>query len=315
MKIHIPYASNQQIGGGYTFYRNFLTALTKVKDHGLEIVDEPEQHDVLFAFAPTTVSGETIERSKKAGAKFILRMDGVPEDNRNSGKGTRRLVEYALKADVVIFQSYFVEQTVGRILRDNGLRCPTVIVPNGVDTEIFSTEGDRVNLEGHPKILHMAYRKDNNKRYEEVLAMYREFWTYHKTANLVLLGRYPTEWTDYNMGFFNGEKYQRLGVLQEEERKAAFIRSCDVMFYPSFADPAPNVVLEAMACGIPIVYNRYGGVSEYVEDCGVAIGSGGSYPELIERAMQIDHSVVRGKALQYSLEEMIRKYLVIFGGL
>lgn len=315
MKIHIPYTSNQQIGGGYTFYRNFLDGLTKVKDHGIEIVEENEQHDILFAFAPTTVSGETIARSKKAGAKFVLRMDGVPEDNRNSGKGTRRMVEYALMADAIVYQSTFIEQSVGRMLRDNGVKCPTVIVRNGVDTDVFTHDGPRVDLNGNPKILHIAYRKDNNKRYEEVLAMYREFWTFNKQSNLVLIGRYPTEWTDYNMGFFNGERFQRLGIVQDDVQKASFIRSCDVMFYPSYADPAPNVVLEAMACGVPIVFNRYGGVAEYVEDCGVVIGSGGSYLELIERAMQIDRNIVRGQALKFSLESMMESYIEVFNNL
>lgn len=310
MNIHIPYNSDQNIGGGYTFFRNFASAISH--NPNLTLVNETMPHEVLFAFSPSTISGEVIARSKAKGAKFVLRMDGVPEDNRNSGKGTRRLVEYALKADFIIFQSNFVQQTVGRILRDNGVVCPTVIIQNGVDTSIFTSAGGKVNLQGSPKILHVAYRKDNNKRYEEVLQMYRELWTYNKQANLILIGRYPTEWQDYNMGFFNGERYKRMGIMTDDTAKATFMRSCDVMFYPAYADPAPNVVLEAMACGVPIVYNRYGGVAEYVGDCGVAIGSGGSYPELIERAMQIDRSIVRGKALQYSLEEMMRKYIWAF---
>lgn len=263
MKIHVPYVSNQKIGGGYTFHDNFMKAMS---DNFPEIkfVSEDEDHDILFAFSPTTVSGEIIERSKAKGAKFVLRMDGVPEDNRNSGKGTRRLVEYSLKADHIVYQSEFVINTVGKILQNNGVDTLRSIIPNGVDTEVFRPDGEKLGLHGDPKILHIAYRKDNNKRYEEVVAMYREYAMTNRNANLILLGRYPTEWQDYNMGFFNGEKFQRLGVVTDREMKARMIRACDILFYPSFADPAPNVVLEALACGVPVLYNAYGGVAEMV---------------------------------------------------
>lgn len=308
MKIHVPYVSNQSIGGGYTFYDNLVKAFNKSI---VEWVSEEDSPDILFAFSPTTINGETIDRCKKNGAKFVLRLDGVPEDSRNSGRGTRRLVEYALKADHIIYQSYFIEQTLGRILRQNGVKCPTLIVRNGVDTDTYNTDGTKVNFQGEPKILNIAFRKDPNKRYEEVLGMYREYWTYNKQANLILLGRYPTEWMTYNMGFFNGERYQRLGVIDDPVQKATFIRSCDVMFFPSYADPAPNVVLEAMACGVPVIYNRYGGAAEYIEKAGVAIGSG-TYEEIIKQALAIPKEEVRAQAMEHSLARMSSDYLKAF---
>jgi len=275
------------------------------------MVGEDESPDILFAFSPTTINGETIDRCKKNGSKFVLRIDGVPEDSRNSGRGTRRLIEYALKADHIIYQSTFIEQTVGRILRDNGVHCPTLIVRNGVDTDIYSIDGAKVNFQGKPKILNIAYRKDPNKRYEEVVGMYREYWTLNKQANLILLGRYPTEWMTYNMGFFNGERFQRLGIVEDPAQKATFIRSCDVMFFPSYADPAPNVVLESIACGVPVIYNRYGGAAEYIENAGIAIGSG-TYEEMIDQALIMNKDEIRAQALKFSLKNMGESYIKAF---
>lgn len=303
MNIHIPYISDQQVGGGYTFYRNFNKAVAKHMPDEMTLVPENEQHDILFAFSPTTISGEVIERSKAAGAKFVLRMDGVPEDSRNSGRGTRRLVEYALKADLIIYQSEFIYKTVGRILQNNGVRSPHAIVHNGVDTEIYNPDGPKIAFVGKPNILSMAYRKDNNKRYEEVLAMYREYWMSNKNANLVCIGRYPSEWQDYNMGFFNGERHQRLGVVTDETAKASMIRSCDLMFYPSFADPAPNAVLEAMACGVPILYNPYGGSQEILgNSAGCPIDPLRSYTE------QINEMLDRSGAYKMNAKELAKSH-------
>lgn len=263
MKVHVPYESRQTIGGGYTFYRNFMDCMADEDD--VQFVSEDEDFDILFAFSPTTVSGESIARAKGKGAKFILRMDGVPEDNRNSGKGTRRLIQYAREADFIIYQSNFVRGTVGNIIKNNGVKSPNRVIRNGVNTHIFTPDGGKENFAGKPNILHIAYRKDNNKRYEEVLAMYREYFMSNKQANLVLLGRYPTEWNEFGMGFFNGERYNAIGITTDEEYKARMIRSCDFFFYPSFADPCPNVVMEVMACGVPVLYQPYGGVREMVQ--------------------------------------------------
>lgn len=318
MKIHVPYISDQSIGGGYTFYRNFLKGFER-KFPEIQFVPEAEEHDILFAFSPTTINGETIERSKKRGAKFVLRMDGVPEDSRNSGRGTRRMVEYARAADFIIYQSDFILKTVGAILKDNGVTARRAVIHNGVDLEIFKPEGDKLPMiKGKPVILNIAYRKDNNKRYEEVLAMYREYWTENKEANLILLGRYPTEWMNYNMGFFNGERFQRMGVATDEGGKAAIIRSCHVMFYPSFADPAPNVVLEAIACGVPVIYNSYGGTHELLK--GVANGQLAlgniepySYGAKIEAAIR-SYDTIKPELLEIARENSVEMMAIRYKG-
>lgn len=272
MKVYVPNISNTSIGGGWTFLANLNKA---AQLSGMfELTDDQNDFDALFAFAPTTVDGETIARAKKMGKPFVLRMDGVPEDSRNSGRGTRRMVEYALQADFIVYQTEFVKRTVGRILHDLGVNAPSRIIYNGVDTEKFTPKGGKLPLEGNLKILHVNYRKDNNKRVEEVVQMYRELWTYRKDANLILMGRYPTEWMQYGMGFFAGERFKPLGIVTDDSYKAMVMRSCDVFFYPSYADPAPNVVLEAMACGLPIYYQAYGGVHEMVPAKGGVMTTG-----------------------------------------
>lgn len=311
MKLHVANTSDQQIGGGYTFHRNFLKGMAE-KYPEVAIVREDEKPDILFAFSASTVSGETIRRCKDMGSLFVLRVDGVPEDSRNGGKGTRRLIEYAQEAHMIVYQSAFSYYTVGKILEANGVTRRKQIIPNGVDVDIFTPAGDKIAFKGSPKILHCAYRKDNNKRYEEVLAMYREYWIGNQEANLILLGRYPTEWQDYNMGFFNGERHQRLGVQTDDAMRAQIMRSCDIMFYPSYADPAPNVVLEALACGLPILYQAYGGPYEIIGDqhtrkmpaAGSFIRGDATYKEQIDRLIA-DHAGTSSRARQVALEHTI----------
>lgn len=56
-----------------------------------------------------------------------------------------------------------------------------------------------------------------------------------------------------------------LGILTDENRLADALRAMDVFVCPSLQENLPNTVLEALACGIPCVAFRTGGLPELIE--------------------------------------------------
>jgi glycosyltransferase involved in cell wall biosynthesis len=57
-----------------------------------------------------------------------------------------------------------------------------------------------------------------------------------------------------------------------QEEAPAIYQAAHVLIHPKYKDPCPTVPIEAMACGIPVIGSRSGGMPELVTpDCGVLV--------------------------------------------
>lgn len=69
--------------------------------------------------------------------------------------------------------------------------------------------------------------------------------------------------------------YRYHGVYTHPEECRAFMESIDVFVMPSFSEGTPNSVVEAMACGKPIIASAVGGIPDMItQDCGILVPPG-----------------------------------------
>ncbi len=81
------------------------------------------------------------------------------------------------------------------------------------------------------------------------------------------------------------------------EKLVQYYRQMDCLLHTVAADSCPNVVVEALACGVPVVCPREGGSVELVGNAGIAIDDpGGIYGETLRTGM--------AEALQQILDDL-----------
>lgn len=243
MKVYIPNNSRQSVGGGWTFIRNLKEAL---KGEAF-FVDQMEAADIVLIVGVTITDKNELHQAKKLGKKIILRVDNVPRKSRNNRQTPHeRLKEFAEIADVVIYQSEWAKNYCLPLCGDGA------IIHNGVDQSIFYPPKEKPEKD----ISLFAYHGKSELKC---------FWQAHYFFQMHFRNNTDAEfWFIYDFGkeletlkfanfdFWQGEKYKYLEKITNPDKMADLMRQCKRLIFPSFADAAPNTVLEARACGLKV---------------------------------------------------------------
>ena len=104
----------------------------------------------------------------------------------------------------------------------------------------------------------------------------------------------------------------------EQQHLSAHYSAADMLFLPSEREGMPNVALESMACGTPVVATAVGGISEIVDSPVAGRLMADRSPEALAEAVRalwaqgIDRSAVRRHATRFGWEDATHGQLDIF---
>lgn len=261
MKIHFDNVSLNAGTGPNTFGNRLARRFFET---GHEVVLTSEGADVSLVF---------IERSGAPLApKVVQRLDGIwfkPHEFETKNVGIKRLYEVA---DAVVFQSKFDYNMVVKWwgtpgTGQQGFRtASSLIIGNGIDT----TSVKALTI---PKLVEMRAAYDQiyvcssnwhpQKRLDANIALFERLRLKHPNSCLIIMGAHPDVRATGPHVFYTGP----VGPDVYNEIYAA----ANWMLHLAWADHCPNVVVEALAQGTPVVCAEVGGTKELIGNYGLVL--------------------------------------------
>ena len=208
--------------------------------------------------------GECRKFLKMCGACPVL--DSTKQDDLSHRVWMRKRKSYALSRLNLVAPSRWMAERA----RESSLlgAFPLDVIPNGVDVNLFSPGSrlaarDRLGLPQEGMLILFGARhalSDRNKGFGELCQALKQLPSELRGQTiLVSFGESPdTPLPDL------GVKVVSLGEITNDNHIVDLYRAADVLVVCSHEENLPNMISEAMACGLPCVAFDVGGISDQV---------------------------------------------------
>jgi len=292
----IPYRFRRPPYGGSN---QFLTALREeLRRRGVRVSDGAFGRGTRACLLHSyLVDVDRLAGAMPDGCRVVHRVDGPIQLYRGTDDGADHAivgVNSAL-ASATVFQSEWsleAHRQLGIELRD------PVVIPNAVDPSIFHPAPTRAPA---ARLRVIASSWSDNPR--------KGAATFAALARASDPGRY--EFTFVGRAPAPLEGVRRLAPLPSREL-AEELRAHDAYVAPSLNEPCSNALLEALACGLPVLYRRSGSHAELVGEAGLPFDDEEeAVTQLGRLGAELDER--RAAIRVTSLAEVTDRYLEVLG--
>lgn len=258
------YTTDRPWGGVNTFFRNFKRYISL--DGGIELVNQFAKADILLSVGHYIGPGSILKKRHlrnlshglrirnplgwfldKGIKKIVFRLDGLRRIYAPEGsKLDDILIDNLDLADSAIFQSNYSRECFHN-LNIQYPRSNTVIL-NGTDNRIFYPPNCMPDFSNRVVLVTNSWSKNHNKGFKTI-ALFSEL----NRVQVLHIGNWPED--------ISPRRVKLLGTMQENE-VAEVLKKGQYFLFPSENEACPNTVVEALACGLPVLYHDSGGTPE-----------------------------------------------------
>jgi glycosyltransferase involved in cell wall biosynthesis len=215
--------------------------------------------------------------ARRRGAPLVLNQDGVAYPGW-AGEATEALNQpyrrALLAAEHVLYQSEFSKLSADTFLGEP--RGSWEVLYNAVDTDHFMPAGSPPAV--GPVVL-LGGDQTQAYRLELALRTFAVIASAEPDAQLLVTGRLVSSPQAVLEQLGLRDRVVFVGRYSQSEAPE-LIRRAHVLLHTKVKDPCPSAVIEAMACGLPVVYPASGGTVELV---GGEAGIGVAHPDAWEQ--------------------------------
>jgi glycosyltransferase involved in cell wall biosynthesis len=266
------FPSPRSLGGPASFRRKFAAGL---EARGIrtcfDLDDRP--YDAILLISGSRHLGE-LRAAARRGVPIIQRLDGINWIHRVSPTGLRhslkseygnRLLNYTRMrlADRIIYQSAFVAERWRQVYRPAPVGHD--VVHNAVDLSAYTPEGlsERPSERHRIMLVEGSFGSGHDTGLKNALDMAYDLETnHHLPVEMAVAGVVPPQvqarWEAYAR-----VPVRWLGVVPADQIPFHH-RSAHLYFSAELNPPCPNSVIEALACGLPVVGFDTGSLLELV---------------------------------------------------
>ncbi|MGH3136773.1 MAG: glycosyltransferase family 4 protein [Gaiellaceae bacterium] len=206
--------------------------------------------------------------TRRRRAAVVLNQDGVAYPGwagERTEELNRPLRHALLSADHVLYQSEFSRRSADLFLGEP--RGTWEVLQNAVDTSLF-TPSEAAPARG--PILLLGGDQTQAYRLELALRVLAALLRSSPEAQLVVTGRLIASPEPLLAELGLHDRVHLVGEYAQRDAPEIF-RQAHLLLHTKVNDPCPTLVVEAMACGLPVVYPASGGTVELVGEGGIGV--------------------------------------------
>lgn len=264
------------------------------------------ESDVVFNQSLGTVGLAVIFEARRQHKKLVCYVHSIDWELASQSigrfRGLIRLVVrwYARvlynKCDLLVVPSDMIR----RVLVQNGVSVPMVVIPLGVDTRKFRPGNckKRFGFADDEVVVGFVGRLGREKN---LSVLYDAFNQLAGRLRLLVVGEGIEQ-----------PVVERAVFVGRQDNVVPFYQAMDVFVLPSLTETTSLTTMEAMACGLPVIATRVGAIPEYVEDGknGLLVEPG-DVRELKEKLeVLVDNPVIRRELGARARSCILKKYSI-----
>ncbi len=256
---------------------------------------------------------KTIEVLERNNCPIILNQNGVYYPAWFKGNyEEKNLLNKALyyHSSYVFWQSKFCKSASEKFLGTRKNKAGEILY-NAVDTNFFKPQKRKKDIFNF--LITGNISRNNNYRVSSVLYAFREVLKYRSDVYLIVAGNI----VDKRYFILEANK---LGIIKNisfigkfTQRDAPKIyQMADAYITMSYQDNCPSAVIEAMSCGLPILYSASGGIPELVDqNSGIGLKVASNWQNIqIPNLKDISEGMIRIIDNKNSMSESARERAV-----
>ncbi|MEM2117369.1 MAG: glycosyltransferase [Thermoplasmata archaeon] len=131
-------------------------------------------------------------------------------------------------------------------------------IPVGIDLNAFYPR-DRIKTKRGKRIIIQARPNDIQRGFDQALEVFKLISKEQKDIEFIFYGCREEDLKPYYIPF----QYKNMGIIYDANKVGELFCSCDLFIDSSLFQGFGMTGLEAMACGVPTVLTKEGGITEY----------------------------------------------------